>query len=44
MFRRNSALAKAFIAALSATMLSMLVNIASNDIAALRKWNWVIGP
>ena len=44
MFRRNSALAKAFVAALSATVLSMLVNISSNDIAALRKWNWVIWP
>lgn len=44
MFRRNATLAKAFIAALSATMLSMLVNIASNDIAALQKWNWVIWP
>jgi hypothetical protein len=45
MFRRNAPLAKAFVGTLLATLLSLLINVASNDVLAVKRWNtWAIWP
>jgi len=42
MLRRHVTLAKAFVAALSATLLSVLINIATNEGVTRQRWGWAI--
>src|SRR6266536_2539037 len=43
MLRQNAPLAKAFAGTLLATLLSLLINVASSDVMALKRWsNWAI--
>jgi NACHT domain len=44
MLRRNLTLAKAFVAALSATLLSVLINLATNEGVTGKRWGWTIWP
>jgi hypothetical protein len=42
MLRRNLTLAKAFVAALTATLLSVLINLATNESVTRQRWGWAI--